>query len=140
MKKRSKKGFTLAELLIVVAIIGVLVAIMFPVFGAQLNKARAAAELANVRSAYSEAVANALLGGANTNLTDPAVAAVGEVTLNKADLTKALQYPDTEITVTKPDGADGTIKVEYKTYSGTFAVDADVKLGDITSGTAFKKI
>ena len=36
--KRNKKGFTLAELLIVVAIVAVLVAIALPVFTAQLDK------------------------------------------------------------------------------------------------------
>ena len=37
--KKSRKGFTLAELLIVVAIIAVLVAVAIPVFGNQLEKA-----------------------------------------------------------------------------------------------------
>ena len=59
-KKLSKKGFTLAELLIVVAIIAVLVAIAIPTFSAQLEKARQATDLANLRSSYSEAVANHL--------------------------------------------------------------------------------
>ena len=53
-KKNNKKGFTLAELLIVVAIIAVLVAIAIPVFTAQLEKSREATDLANVRSAYAE--------------------------------------------------------------------------------------
>jgi prepilin-type N-terminal cleavage/methylation domain-containing protein len=38
--KKNNKGFTLAELLIVVAIIGVLVAISIPIFNNQLRKAR----------------------------------------------------------------------------------------------------
>ena len=42
MKYRSKKGFTLAELLIVVAIIAVLVAVSIPIFNGQLEKARSA--------------------------------------------------------------------------------------------------
>ena len=63
MKKMNKKGFTLAELLIVVAIIAVLVAIAIPVFSAQLEKSRDATDLANVRSAYGEAVAQYLSDG-----------------------------------------------------------------------------
>lgn len=51
---KSKKGFTLAELLIVVAIIAVLVAIAIPIFTTQLEKSREATDLANVRSAYAE--------------------------------------------------------------------------------------
>lgn len=59
-KLRNKKGFTLAELLIVVAIIGVLVAISIPIFTSQLEKAREATDLANIRSAYAEASAELL--------------------------------------------------------------------------------
>ena len=40
--RENKKGFTLAELLVVVAIVGILVAISIPVFTAQLGKARRA--------------------------------------------------------------------------------------------------
>ncbi len=56
-KINEKKGFTLAELLIVVAIIAVLVAVAIPVFTAQLEKSRKATALANVRAAYAEASA-----------------------------------------------------------------------------------
>lgn len=54
--KKNNKGFTLAELLIVVAIIAVLVAIAIPVFTSQLEKSREATDIANVRSAYAEVV------------------------------------------------------------------------------------
>ena len=62
MKKirTNKKGFTLAELLIVVAIIGVLVAISIPIFTAQLEKAREATDVANLRAAYAEGTAEVL--------------------------------------------------------------------------------
>ena len=60
MKKMNKKGFTLAELLIVVAIIAVLVAIAIPVFNAQLEKSREVTDAANIRSAYAEIAASAL--------------------------------------------------------------------------------
>ena len=58
--RRNKKGFTLAELLIVVAIIGVLVAISIPIFTAQLEKAREATDVANLRAAYAEGTAEVL--------------------------------------------------------------------------------
>ena len=51
-----KKGFTLAELLIVVAIIGVLVAVSVPVFTAQRRKAVDAVNKANIRAAKAMAL------------------------------------------------------------------------------------
>ena len=59
-KNNAKKGFTLMELLIVVAIIAVLVAIAIPVFSGQLEKSREATDAANIRSAYAEVVAASL--------------------------------------------------------------------------------
>ena len=69
-KKLNKKGFTLAELLVVVAIIGVLVAISIPIFTSQLNNAREAADLANERAAKAAAVAAYLTADDGTG-TDP---------------------------------------------------------------------
>ena len=55
MKKVNEKGFTMAELLIVVAIIAIMVAIAIPTFGTQLERAREGVDLSNVRNAYAEA-------------------------------------------------------------------------------------
>lgn len=51
--ERNEKGFTLAELLIVVAIIGVLVSISIPIFNAQMEKARQAVDMHTARSIES---------------------------------------------------------------------------------------
>lgn len=64
-KKLNKKGFTLAELLVVVAIIGVLVAISIPIFTSQLEKAREAVDLANIRAAYAECTTSVLTDDKN---------------------------------------------------------------------------
>ncbi|MCI5747392.1 type IV pilin protein [Eubacterium pyruvativorans] len=60
---RKNEGFTLAELLIVVAIIAVLVAISIPIFTSQLEKSRIAADRANVRSAKAAAAAAYMSNG-----------------------------------------------------------------------------
>ena len=57
---KSSKGFTLMEMLIVVAIIAVLVAIAIPTFTTSLNKARLATDQANIRSGYAAAMARVL--------------------------------------------------------------------------------
>ena len=49
------------ELLIVIAIIVVLVAIAIPVFNAQLEKAREATDMANIRAAYAEVSADLIM-------------------------------------------------------------------------------
>ncbi len=60
-KFKSKKGFTLAELLIVVAIIAVLTAIAVPLFVGSLNKAEDNVKEANIRAVRSAAVTKILL-------------------------------------------------------------------------------
>ena len=68
---KNSKGFTLMEMLIVVAIIAILVAIMIPTLTTQLERARETADLANIRSAYAEATVDALTNGAGTGTSKP---------------------------------------------------------------------
>ena len=80
--RKNEKGFTLAELLIVVAIIGVLVAVSIPIFTSQLNKAREATDIANERAAKAAAVAAYLTadeGATSGNTTYYYNASTGEV-------------------------------------------------------------
>lgn len=63
MKKNNKKGFTLAELLVVVGIIAILVAIAIPTFGAAQDKAYEGVAKANARSAYAEWAVSYIAGG-----------------------------------------------------------------------------
>jgi len=125
MKKQNKKGFTLAELLIVLAIIAILVAIMFPVFGAQLKKARAVAELSNVRAKYSELVADQMLAQAGSGTF--------AITIYSDELKADAQEPD-KVTVTVTDGdaaaqKKGKVEVSYDGMSaGSFDTDPDVRL------------
>ncbi|MDD5802937.1 type IV pilin protein [Blautia sp. HCP3S3_H10_1] len=60
---RKNRGFTLAELLIVVAIISALVAISIPIFSSQLHKAKVATDWANLRSYYAEIQADYITTG-----------------------------------------------------------------------------
>ena len=67
--KRIRTGFTLMEMLIVIAIIAVLIAIAIPLFSSQLEKTREATDLTNVRSAYAQVSAEALLGNSEITVT-----------------------------------------------------------------------
>lgn len=50
----NKKGFTLIEMLVVIAIIAILVAVVIPVVNKSTEKAKAAADAANLRAVYAE--------------------------------------------------------------------------------------
>lgn len=68
---KKNKGFTLAELLIVVAIIAVLVAIAIPIFTAQLHESEVATDIANVRAYYAEIQSDYITTGVkNPNVKD----------------------------------------------------------------------
>ena len=64
--KMNKKGFTLIEMLVVVAIIAVLVAIVIPVVGNSTEQAKEAADAANIRAAIAQVTTTALQGGTVT--------------------------------------------------------------------------
>ena len=66
--KKKRKGFTLAELLIVIAIIAVLVAIGIPIFTSLLEKSREAADAANIRAQYAQVMAEAITVDGNVNI------------------------------------------------------------------------
>ena len=61
---KNKKGFTLMEMLIVVAVIAILVAVAIPVYNAQMHKAKVAADWANLRAYYAELQLDYLTRGA----------------------------------------------------------------------------
>lgn len=65
MKKMNKKGFTLIEMLVVIAIIAILVSIVIPVVGNSTEKAREARDAANIRAAITEVTAAGVSSGAD---------------------------------------------------------------------------
>ena len=135
--KNKCNGFTLAELMIVVAIIGVLVAVSIPVFSQQLEKSREATDLANVRSAYAELMAEVM--------GDPAVTTQNRIVLLKqkqndwqaydpvtiGGITHYKSERDTKHWIGVP-GAGGRCEISYNprtvgivfTWSGGSAADA----------------
>jgi type IV pilus assembly protein PilA len=67
MKKLlNKKGFTLMEMLIVVAIIVILVSISIPVFSGSLDSAKQATDAANLRAAKAAYITQTLAGATDT--------------------------------------------------------------------------
>lgn len=67
MKNMNKKGFTLIEMLVVIAIIAILVAIIIPTVSNATEKAKQATDLANVRSMVAQYQIDLLNGNTTTS-------------------------------------------------------------------------
>ncbi len=85
-KKLNKKGFTLAELLIVIAIIAVLVAIAIPIFNSSLNRAKEAVFNADKRAIKAGGVA-LILADPKVDLTAGEWYAKGTIDSTNGDIT-----------------------------------------------------
>lgn len=109
-KFKNKKGFTLIEMLVVIAIIAILVAIVVPTVTSATNKAKAATNAANLRTAAAQ-VEIAML-------------------TNDVDTTKVSASGNT-ITVAAGSGADSKdIKIDVpamKSVSGITGGDVKVQ-------------
>lgn len=79
LKNKLKKngGFTLIEMLIVVAIIAILIAVSIPLVGNALDRARHATDQANERAAKAEILVQYLAGADAVVYADSAAATVG---------------------------------------------------------------
>ena len=100
--RENKKGFTLAELLVVVAIVGILVAISIPIFTAQLAKARRATNNANLRAAKAAAIAEYLTSESTDDAKYKYEVASGEIT----DKAATIPTDYTEVTINSTSGDD----------------------------------
>ena len=63
MKKMNKKGFTIVELVIVIAVIAILAAVLIPTFSSIVDKANKSATLQEARNYYSAAYADDIEDG-----------------------------------------------------------------------------
>ena len=142
MKKlTNKKGFTLIEMLVVIAIIAVLVAIIIPVVSSATTKAAAATDAANMRSLKAEIVTAYLSDGAGDGKAiSLGTAADGKqtVTVN----TSKIKYPAMksftigEYTLPASDGTTNTNKwtIEFTVATSEFTLKYDGKtIADIAN-------
>ena len=115
-KLTNKKGFTLIEMLIVVAIIAVLIAIAIPTFAGQIEKANQATDAANIRAAYAEAALEAVESGTATGDAETVpMVHTGDFSKIENPLIGGTSIKNTKVTkgntVTVGIAADGTVTV-----------------------------
>lgn len=130
MKKRlDKKGFTLIEMLVVIAIIAVLVAIIIPVVVSSTDKAEAAADAANLRSVLGEA--NSLL-----MMKDPTGSILQTAEFDTGEC-KTFPGADMYILYVNP----GFIKIYYESNNAYYGLDyfADIAEKGTTSLTGLSE-
>jgi len=111
MKKTNKKGFTLIEMLIAVAIIAVLAAIIIPTVSFSTKKAKAATDAANLRAAKA-VISIGLLDGsiAEDALEDDSDAK--KAVLELCDIPLTSKYDDQEFDFDFTDTDDSYSEVE----------------------------
>lgn len=119
-KKSNKKGFTIMEMLIVVAIIAVLAAIAIPTMSSALTKSKEATDVANLRAAYAEAQVKILTEEATPT------AAYTAPKLNYTEKYTAPAADDYKI-IYKTEKLDGG-----KTYTWTLGGGTEVKSNTTT--------
>jgi prepilin-type N-terminal cleavage/methylation domain-containing protein len=145
--KTNKKGFTLAELLIVVAIIGVLAGISIPIFTSQLEKSRDAVTISNLRAAYAQAQ-TAYLTAPSSGTADYSEDANSPVVSYSDGKIKTVAVKNVVAKGTKDGfgGADADLpfthagcavmgSVAATNYTVTFSYDTDGKITGVTAAT-----
>lgn len=130
--KKSKKGFTLIELVVVIAILGILAAILVPVISGFIETANQSADNANARLVYQAAAMwfASKNPGADTTLT-VTTAGTGETDinaylgLNAWPTAKSKAFAGTFAASVKADGAivvvtqtGSTVKATYDPATG----------------------
>lgn len=132
--KNNKKGFTLVELVIVVAVMAILVAVAIPTVSTITGEAKSTVQASNCQTieslmklAEAEVEVKGGTAGYDAKLEDAKLGITGEkyyynITTGKvttsAPATKANQYVEIEFLSTATE-ADGAVKVsEVKTVAG----------------------
>ena len=125
---KNKKGFTLAELLIVVAIIAVLVAISIPIFSSQIEKSKEATDAANIRSKYAEMLTEVISGNYDyeTNKNDYIV----NLIQGKDNWQTTFDFPFEEVGTPK---ANGKATLYFKDNKAYVSYDGTSGGGDTSS-------
>ena len=128
--KKNNKGFSLVELIVVIAIMIVLVAVLAPVFTKYVEQSRRATDVQNANTIASAVLTDATDGTLQTSFTEKDGVITGEVTSGKPSAIASN-------VVTKGDavakGATFTFEYTEATNTCIVYVTGDTKKTDLTS-------
>lgn len=113
--RKAKKGFTIIELVIVIAVIGILAGVLIPTFSNVIDNANKTAAMENARNAYT----NYLVGNATDDLANTSICIKSG---NYYFHVTNGQFSDTVIEDCSSDAA-GFVHYEVDPATGAFAVD-----------------
>lgn len=131
-KMKNSKGFTLMEMLIVVAIIAVLVAVMIPVMTNQLERSREAADAANIRAAYAEVMSAALVGTDASNSDVTYSEATGTYTATVEATQRKADWQNTSIEKIGGLAVNNTDGIKAVTKGNTWTVSYNENTGAVS--------
>lgn len=130
-KKLNNKGFSLVELIIVIAIMAVLIGVLAPQYLKYVNNSKIATDVSNadvIRSAVNACIADGKLTGTTVTIADGTTPPAGTPS---TDSDYVMQTIGTKIVTKYKTGASyivtyspdaGVTKVEYKEGSNTYEV------------------
>jgi type IV pilus assembly protein PilA len=115
MNKMNKKGFTIVELVIVIAVIAILAGVLIPTFGGIIDRANESAEMQKVAAAYKEAYALAMSDDGKVDLNDYNARKDGK-TVTETDKAGCIEAGGYKFTITM--NAAGTEVADWDVYAG----------------------
>lgn len=120
MKKHSKRGFTITELAIVIAVIAILAAVLIPTFSGIVNRGKESAALQKATAAY-----HAVLGVAEEGTLDNGVDAVDAYILPEGEGDGKYYFSLEKGNITLVEDNSGRTTVEAKCYASLDDVPDD---------------